>query len=113
MTDQFLNLVVVIAVIAGVVLDPSIGGENIDIKNMKMIWKLVDIIIVMISLYFVFIKKNNLYVVALIASLCMLFKTNFYSHDHGSKEHLQQLKMGSVLDGLILGVAMSSIFYKK
>jgi hypothetical protein len=111
MNSIFLNLVLVFTIMVGVVLDPSIGGTHIDIHNMKIIWKLIDFIIISISFYFVFIQKKVLYVLTLFASSCMIFKTYSYNHQHCSNQHLQQLKVGSLVDGLILGIAMSSIYY--
>ena len=114
MNHIILNLVIIISIIIGILMDKSIHDHKSYIQDTKILWIIIDIIVLLISLYFVFIKKNNLYIITLCASLFMLYKSNvlYLDHKYGSKHHLQQTQMGSIADGLIVGIALSGVFYK-
>lgn len=83
------------------------------LNNDKNIWKLIDISIIFISLYFIIIRKKYVYMVSLLASSYMLVKFDFtYNNNNaqfGSNEHISLLTHGHAVDGLICGIALSNL----
>ena len=113
----FLNISIIILIIIGMILNKS---DN-DKKNYKAhlssllydkkLWINIDIIIAFISLYILFFYKKLLYIIIILGNLYMIYtESNFTDKKHGSEEHIKCLIKGFFVDGLIIGIVLSTIY---
>ena len=114
------NLLILISVIIGIVLNKSITKDDTAYKNYQAIefdtklWRYIDIIIIIISLFIIIIFRKYIYIVILLASLLMIFNTSIrYDHDNhkfGDENHVENVSKGYLVDGLIVGIVLTSMF---
>lgn len=113
----FCNIIIIILIIIGIILNKSDDDKknykdhSLSILYDKNLWFNIDIIIAIISLYIVFIYKKILYILIILGNIYMIYtESKFTNKIYGSEEHIRCLLKGFFVDGLIIGIVISTIY---
>ena len=113
------NILMLSAIIAGLLLTKgdehgnTLENNTSYIRSDMYLWRFIDIFIASLSLYNIIVHKKYIYIFILFANLYMLYTFNIQypiqQHSYGSSQHIQLLNRGFLVDGLIIGITLSSI----
>ena len=108
-TIIFLNIIIILLIVFGDYLIEShiIKKKYSKLKEDAKIWKFIDIIILLISLYMIFIHKKYIYIMIIVVNLYMILLN--YINKHNKKYNKLILYNGLFIDGLIVGISLLTI----
>jgi len=109
-TIIFLNIIIIILIVFGDYLTEShiIKKKYSKLKEDVKIWKFIDIIILLISLYMIFIHKKYIYIMIIVVNLYMIL-LNYINKHNNKKYNKLILYNGLFIDGLIIGISLLTI----